>query len=212
MGLLPCNTAPCSLSCKPLLVLHVGDLGWNVSWAHELLKKQRLNAWVAVTVPQISQPCNVVVSNTSKEILLPSVERQVETGGAGVGEATIAITGVTGWMFSIALCKAVFFGRKNPNPSLLRNHLRREMQGKINDRNEYSAVSQTEDVAWFSCRLGSKVGSDVSWRALGSTLCTAGLQHACDFSLGSTCTPVPESSWGAGLCHLHTFLLPSGQI
>lgn len=40
---------------------------------------------------------------------------------------------------------------KNPNPNLLRNHLRHEMQRKINDRNEYSAVSQTEDRAWFSC-------------------------------------------------------------
>lgn len=41
--------------------------------------------------------------------------------------------------------------KKNPNANLLRNHLRHEMQRKINGRKEQSAVSQTEDMAWFSC-------------------------------------------------------------
>lgn len=56
------------------------------------------------------------------------------------------------WMnVFLSAVQSCILREKNPNPNLLRNHLRHEMQRKINDRNEYSAVSQTEDRAWFSC-------------------------------------------------------------
>jgi len=93
-------------------------------------------------------------------------------------------------MFSLVLCRVGFFGGK-PKPNLLRNHLRHEMQGKINDRNEYSAVSPTEDMAWFSCtRTQAQRYPQGLWEAAFHTM---GSQHACDFSLGSMCMPVPES-------------------
>lgn len=117
------------------------------------------------------------------------------------------------WMnvFLCAVQSCILWEKKNPtNPNLLRNHLRHKMQRKTNNRNEYCAVSQTEDMAWFSCtKTQAQMWPQGLWEP---TFCTVGAQHVCDFSLCSMCMPLLERRWGTGLCHLRTFFPPSGQI
>lgn len=200
--------------CKPQLALHVEHLGQM--WAGHLSsqKGEDLNEYLGLSADfpaRAKSTCNSVES-CCLQGRIASLCAAAGRGWKGWSCMTHYPNYWCCWMnvFLSAVQSYILWEKKKNKPNLLRNHLRHEMQRKINDRNEYSAVSQTEDTAWFSC---TKTQAQMSPRGLWEpTFCTVGSQHVCDFSLHSMCTSLLESRWGTGLCHLHTFLPPSGQI